>query len=102
MPSQAFLLSDEQSLWPVMSQNFTISSEIRHSDVQRQINRDLNHPKYLHKLTRNAKPYLYFVYQETQKKHLPAELALLPMIESEYTPQGHHSTRTRVVCCECQ
>jgi membrane-bound lytic murein transglycosylase D len=88
MPAQAFLLSDEQNLWPVMSQNFTISNELNHSPVQRQIDQDLNHPKYLHKLTRNAKPYLYFIYQETQKKHLPAELALLPMIESEYLPKG--------------
>ncbi|MCX7125672.1 MAG: LysM peptidoglycan-binding domain-containing protein, partial [Gammaproteobacteria bacterium] len=30
----------------------------------------------------------FYVFQETKKLHLPAELALLPMIESDYLPRG--------------
>lgn len=91
VPAQAFLLSDQQDLWPVMSQTFKIPVDTDKTDIQNQIDRDLSHPKYLHKLTENARPYLYYIFQETQKKHLPAELALLPMIESEYTPSGRSS-----------
>lgn len=91
VPAQAFLLSDQQDLWPVMSQTFTIPVDTDKADIQNQIDTDLSHPKYLHKLTENARPYLYYIFQETKKKHLPAELALLPMIESEYTPSGRSS-----------
>src|SRR3990167_10609572 len=86
VPAQAFLLSDQQDLWPVMSQSFTIPVDTDKTNIQHQIDMDLRHPKYLHKLTENARPYLYYIFQETQKKHLPAELALLPMVLSEYTP----------------
>ncbi|MDP1573983.1 MAG: transglycosylase SLT domain-containing protein [Coxiellaceae bacterium] len=88
IPAQAGLLSENQSMWPVLSQHFTFSSETEKTDVRRQISIDLQNPKYIQRLTRNARPYLYYVFQETEKKHMPAELALLPMIESDYTPKG--------------
>lgn len=89
IPAQALHLSDDQNLWPVMSQHFMIPDSTNHAGVQKQIDTDLRHPKYIHMLTKNARPYLYYVYQETEKKHLPAELALLPMIESNYIPYGY-------------
>lgn len=89
MPAQAFLLSSDQNLWPVMSEKFTIPASAQHKDVRKQIDADLRRPKYIHMLSENAKPYLYTVFQETRKLHLPAELALLPMIESGYHPYGY-------------
>ncbi len=38
-------------------------------------------------LTR-AEPYLYFIYQEIERRRLPFEIALLPIIESGYTPRA--------------
>ena len=91
LPAQAYLLSDEQNLWPVMSQQFTIPANSKQADVQKQLNWDLHNPKYIHRLSENARPYLFYVFQETKKLHLPAELALLPMIESDYLPRGSSS-----------
>lgn len=88
LPAQAYLVSNQQNLWPVMSQQFTIPADPRQADVREQLDRDLRHPKYIHMITENARPYLFYVFQETQKLHLPAELALLPMIESNYIPSG--------------
>ncbi|OGT46846.1 MAG: hypothetical protein A3E82_05490 [Gammaproteobacteria bacterium RIFCSPHIGHO2_12_FULL_38_11] len=88
MPAQALLSPSEQNLWLVMSQNFTLVTDQNHNDVRQQLNRDLRDPKYIHKLTVNARPYLYYIFQQTKKLHLPAELALLPMVESDYMPSG--------------
>ncbi|EKD91720.1 MAG: hypothetical protein ACD_29C00418G0001, partial [uncultured bacterium] len=89
MPAQAFLSPSDQNLWPVMSENFDIpSSDIKKTGVRQQLDWDLHNRKYIHRLTVNAKPFLYYVFQETKKYHLPAELALLPMIESGYVPRG--------------
>lgn len=87
MPAQAFLSPADQSLWPVMSQQFNIPKN-HQADYQQQLNWDMHNRKYIHRLSVNAKPYLFYVYHETQKLHLPAELALLPMIESDYKPYG--------------
>ena len=88
LPAQAYLTTNAQNLWPVMSQQFTIPANSNQTVVRNQVNRDLRDPHYIHMLTENARPYLFYVFQETQKLHLPAELALLPMIESDYIPYG--------------
>ena len=84
--SCAFNCNTSNNLLNVIPRNFTIPVDTDKTDIRNQIDTDLSHPKYLHKLTENARPYLYYIFQETQKKHLPAELALLPMVLSEYTP----------------
>ncbi|AUB83062.1 lytic transglycosylase [Candidatus Thiodictyon syntrophicum] len=43
-------------------------------------------PQFLAKLSERAKPYLHVVIGEIQRRGLPAELALLPHIESRYNP----------------
>ncbi len=43
-------------------------------------------PQFLSKLSERAKPYLHVVIGEIERRGLPAELALLPHIESRYNP----------------
>jgi len=43
-------------------------------------------PQFLSKLSERAKPYLHVVIGEITRRGLPAELALLPHIESRYNP----------------
>ena len=47
----------------------------------------LAHPTSLLHRSQNAAPYIYYVVSQVKKMHLPIELALLPMIESNYDPQ---------------
>jgi len=43
-------------------------------------------PYYLRLVTERAAPYLYFILQEIERRALPTELALLPVVESAYIP----------------
>lgn len=43
-------------------------------------------PQYLAKLSERARPYLHVVIGEIERRGLPAELALLPHVESRYNP----------------
>ncbi|MGZ8917663.1 MAG: transglycosylase SLT domain-containing protein [Methylobacter sp.] len=43
-------------------------------------------PAYLHQVAERAKPYLYHIVEGLNKKKLPLELALLPIVESAYQP----------------
>lgn len=43
-------------------------------------------PHYLVKLSQRARPYLHVVIGEIERRGVPAELALLPHVESRYNP----------------
>lgn len=44
---------------------------------------------HVEKITQQSSPFLYHVVDALEKENMPAELALLPMIESEYNPKAH-------------
>lgn len=85
----AIALSHSSSIWPTIADHFSLPSNTHHPNVRRQIDSFARVPSNFDEFTHNARPYLYYVYIETQKRHLPAELALLPMLESDYKPLTH-------------
>ena len=46
------------------------------------------HPDYLQRGIARSRLYLYFIADEVEKRGMPMEIALLPMIESAYNPQA--------------
>jgi len=53
----------------------------------------LNHPQYLQRVFERAQRYLHYITSELEKRGMPAELALLPIIESAYNPQARSPAR---------
>lgn len=53
----------------------------------------LNRPEYITRMLDRSRRYLYHVVQEVEKRGLPTEIALLPMIESAYNPTALSSAR---------
>lgn len=47
-----------------------------------------SHPQYLQRIFDRSRPYIYHVASELEKRNMPMELALLPMIESAYNPKA--------------
>ncbi|QBZ82947.1 Membrane-bound lytic murein transglycosylase D [Hydrogenovibrio crunogenus] len=45
-----------------------------------------NKKAYLKRVSVRAKPYLYFILNEVNRRHMPYEIALLPVVESGYYP----------------
>lgn len=74
------------SIWPVLVDHFNLPSNLQQKNVQRELLNYQRNPKYVHQVTKNARSYLFYIYQQTQKYHMPAEIALLPIIESDYKP----------------
>lgn len=78
---------EAQNLWTVLGHQFHLPDESEAEPaVQMQIRWFMTHPLYLQQLAESAKPYLYYIYQQVRARNLPAELTLLPMIESAYDP----------------
>ena len=50
-------------------------------------------PEYVSRMTERAKRYLYFIVEEVEKRGMPMEIALLPMIESAFNPGAYSTAR---------
>jgi membrane-bound lytic murein transglycosylase D len=79
-------LSRDANFWSELSQDFKINCDASNPKIQRQIRWYQQHPKHLQKTLKAAEPFIHYVYQQTRQKKLPAELALIPLIESQYNP----------------
>ncbi|HUY04299.1 MAG TPA: transglycosylase SLT domain-containing protein [Rhodocyclaceae bacterium] len=53
----------------------------------------LNRPELLKTLIERSRRYLYYIVNELQKRGMPTELALLPMVESAYNPMAYSRAR---------
>jgi membrane-bound lytic murein transglycosylase D len=46
-------------------------------------------PSYVKRMLERSQKYLFHIVEEVQKRNMPTEIALLPMIESAYNPQAN-------------
>ncbi|WP_218311453.1 lytic transglycosylase [Alteromonas antoniana] len=63
------------------------------SRVTVQKNWYLKHPEYMARVVKRAKPFLYFIVEEIEKRDMPLELALLPIVESAFDPFAYSHGR---------
>lgn len=74
------------NIWDVLRDEFSLPHYEDHPAVQDKIEWYMNNQDFLLRSANRAAPYLYYILQQIKKRHLPAELALLPIIESGYNP----------------
>lgn len=79
------------NMWDVIRSEFSLPHYEKNYLVKEQINWFLNNQDYLMRTANRAAPYLYFISEQVRKRHLPAEVVLLPMMESAYNPFNYSS-----------
>lgn len=72
--------------WGSIRNEFELDHQAQSSRVQSEIRKLLADHEHLQSIINAATPYIYFIYQQTRARGLPAELALIPVIESEFNP----------------
>ena len=50
-------------------------------------------PDYVARMIERSRRYLYYIVVEVEKRNMPLEIALLPMIESAYNPMAYSRSR---------
>lgn len=81
-----------EGLWQRLFTSYQFP-DVENERIQSEINWYLKHPEYLARVQKNAAPYLYFIVNEIEKRQLPGELALLPIIESAFRPFAYSHGR---------
>ena len=74
------------SIWDSMRNEFKLDHKTQSARVQAEIRKLLADQEKLNQILQAAAPYIYFIHQQTQAHGLPAELALIPFVESEFNP----------------
>lgn len=52
-----------------------------------------NRPDYMRRMIERSQRYLFHIVEEVEKRGMPTEIALLPMIESAYNPKAYSRSR---------
>jgi membrane-bound lytic murein transglycosylase D len=72
------------SVWAELGENFQLEYAYERPEVRAQIAVLQANKEDLYKILKKSAHLISYVHAETQKRGLPAELALLPVVESEY------------------
>jgi membrane-bound lytic murein transglycosylase D len=82
-------LVQPHSIWKSLRNNFELDHRAQSAPVQAQIRAFVADKEKLYKILRASAPYIYFIHQQVEAHNLPAEIALIPVIESEFNPYDH-------------
>ena len=53
----------------------------------------LKHPAYMERVSKRARPFLYYIIQQIEAREMPLELVLLPIVESAFDPFAYSHGR---------
>ena len=75
-------------LWQRIRRGFAIPN-IDDPLVQRNMAYYVGRPEYLQRMFERSRLYLYHIVDELEKRGMPTELALLPIVESAFNPMAY-------------
>lgn len=79
-------------VWARASANFALAVP-DDSRISAQRRWYLKHPEYMSRVVKRAKPFLYYIVEEIEKRNMPMELVLLPIVESAFDPFAYSHGR---------
>ena len=80
-------------LWHRLRGGFAMDLSVSNTRVQQQLDWYRRHPSYIQRVSERGSRYLYYILSETEKRGLPTELALLPVVESAFDPFAYSHGR---------
>ena len=94
-PDDAFAIKidTDRSLWSHLRAGFSLESGLDHKRTQTQLDWYSSHQEYLERVIDRAEPFLHYILTEAQKRKLPTEMVLLPIVESAFQPFAYSHGR---------
>lgn len=92
-PAQAAIQTAPDDLWQLTREHLRLEPGVNHPRVDEQLAWFVQHDTYMHHATKRASYYYYYVLNQVLERELPAELALLPFVESSYNPFAESPSR---------
>lgn len=79
--------NEPADLWTRVRQGFKMDN-LDNAQVRAQEQFYAKHPEYMRRVVERSRRYLYFIVGEVERRGMPTELALLPIVESAFVPRA--------------
>jgi membrane-bound lytic murein transglycosylase D len=83
---EASASAGSSNLWDRVRAGLKIPVPLEQAAVQTEMQSYAGKQEFLNRVVDRARPYLYYVVEELDRRGMPLDLALLPIIESAYQP----------------
>jgi membrane-bound lytic murein transglycosylase D len=91
-PADSLLIARQPELFERLRSGFQLD-DVDEPAVASQLNWFANHPDFLERTWGRAGLWLYYIVGQLEQRKMPAELALLPVIESAFEPYAYSRAR---------
>lgn len=88
LPGPLDLTIRPESLWDRLRNGFAMA-DLNDSLVLHYQQWYQSRPDALRRMVERSRPYLHYIVEELEARGMPAELALLPMVESSFNPMAY-------------
>jgi len=86
-------LSIKDDLWDRVRLGFKLNESFQDKRIDTQMPWFINNQAYLDRVNMRASRYLWHIEEEIEKRNMPSEIALLPIVESAYDPFAYSHAR---------
>ena len=87
------LTTQETDVWKRIGSGLTLTRDISEKTTASKLAWFTRNQAYLDRVSTRAEPYLYYIVEELEKRNMPLDLALLPIVESAYNPFAYSRSR---------
>jgi membrane-bound lytic murein transglycosylase D len=77
------------NLWNRLRAEFQLAPHYEHEAVDKQLSTYVNNQAYFDRISERAEPFLFWIVGEIERRELPMELALIPIVESTFNPNAY-------------
>lgn len=83
----------DPDLWQRVRTGFTMPKSTLSPKTEQQLAWFVENPDYIDRVVERARPYLHYIVEELDRRDMPMEIALLPVVESAYQPFAYSRSR---------
>jgi len=84
---------EDTTIWPRVRKGFQLEDGLKHRLMRIELEWYKNNTAYLNRVMKRSGPFLHYILEETEKRGLPTELVLLPIVESAFQPFAYSHGR---------
>ena len=84
--------TEPQSIWPRLFAGYNLDP-VSNSRIDKEYAWYTRHPEHIELVQKRAELYLHFILEEAEKRQMPTELVLLPIVESAFQPFAYSHGR---------
>jgi membrane-bound lytic murein transglycosylase D len=79
-------------LWDRIRDGFQLPSS-EHKRIHQELNWYAKHPNYMNRVAVRGERYMFHIVEELERRNMPMEIALLPIVESAFDPFAYSHGR---------